>query len=102
MANSAGPPNDEFGRRLLETYYTQIHPRYPFLDMGELWRLHSERMSLRARSIPSLSHAERFGIFKLYLVYAIGAMLLKLTEKNIDTSPEVCFFLLHSLSFKSS
>lgn len=91
MANSAGPPGDDFGRRLLETYHAQLHQRYPFLDMGDLWKLHSERLSLRARSIPTLSRDERFGIFKLYMVYAIGAMLLKLTEKKIDTSPEVCF-----------
>lgn len=102
MANSAGPPDDEFGRRLLETYHAQLHQRYPFLDMGGLWKLHSERLALRARSIPSLSRDERFGIFKLYMVYAIGAMLLKLTDKNIDTSPEVClYFCISTLSMAS-
>lgn len=89
VANSAEPPDDEFGRKLLEAYYTQLHHRYPFLDMRDVWKLHSERSAWRARPIASLSRAERFGIFKLYLVYATGAMLLNLTEKKIRTSPEV-------------
>lgn len=90
IANSAEPPDDEYGRRLLEAYCAQLHQRYPFLDIRELWKLHSERLVWRARSIGSLSRTERFGIFKLYLVYAIGAMLLNLTEKKSRTSPEVC------------
>lgn len=90
IANSAEPPDDEYGRRLLEAYCAQLHQRYPFLDIRDLWRLHSERLAWRAQSIGSLSRAERFGIFKLYLVYAIGAMLLNLTEKKSRTSPEVC------------
>lgn len=90
MANSAEPPDDEYGRKLLEAYCAQLHQRYPFLDMRDVWKLHSERLAWRARSIATLSRAERFGIFKLYLVYAIGAMLLNLTEKKSFTSPEVC------------
>lgn len=92
VANSADPPDDEFGRKLVETYYAQLHQRYPFLDMYDVWKLHSERFAWRARSITTLSRAERFGIFKLYLVYATGAMLLNLTEKRTKTSPEVSAF----------
>ncbi|KAJ4396646.1 hypothetical protein N0V93_000867 [Gnomoniopsis smithogilvyi] len=88
IAHSAEPPDDEYGRKLLEAYCAQLHPRYPFLDIRALWTLHSERLVWRARSIGSLSMTERFGIFKLYLVYAIGAMLLNLTEKKSRTSPE--------------
>lgn len=90
VANSAEPPDDEFGRKLVETYHSQLHQRYPLLDMDDVWKLHSERFAWKARSIASLSRAERFGIFKLYLVYAIGAMLLNLMEKKTKTSPEVC------------
>lgn len=90
VANSATPPDDELGTKLLDIYIAQLHQRYPFLDLNDLRKLHSQRLSLRARAIATLSRAERFGIFKLYLVYAIGAMLLKLTEKKITTSPEVC------------
>lgn len=100
VANSADPPDDEFGRKLVDTYYSQLHQRYPFLDMYDVWKLHSERLAWRARSIASLSRAERFGIFKLYLVYATGAMLLNLTEKKTKTSPEVsvpCFEDLSNL-----
>lgn len=97
IANSAEPPDDEYGRRLLEAYTAQLHQRYPFLDLRDLWRLHSERLAWRARSIASMSRVERFGIFKLYLVYAIGAMLLNLTEKKSRTSPEVCLLTKLSL-----
>lgn len=90
VANSAEPPDDELGTKLLDIYVAQLHQRYPFLDLSDLRKLHSQRLSLRARPIATLSRIERFGIFKLYLVYAIGAMLLRLTEKKISTSPEVC------------
>lgn len=96
VANSAEPPDDEFGRKLVDTYHSQLHQRYPFLNMDDVWKLHSERFAWRARSIASLSRAERFGIFKLYLVYATGAMLLNLTEKKTKTSPEVCFPVFQS------
>lgn len=75
VSNSAEPPDDDLGARLLDVYCAQLHQRYPFLNTGDLWKLHSERFALRARAIVTLSRAERFGIFKLYMVYAIGAMV---------------------------
>ncbi|KAK8015528.1 hypothetical protein PG991_008416 [Apiospora marii] len=78
IANSAGPPSDELGLSILSAYFSQIHPRYPFLDPAEVWQLHRERAALAATPIPNLTKQQRFGIFKLYMVYAIGAMLLQL------------------------
>ncbi|KAK7937902.1 uncharacterized protein PG986_014770 [Apiospora aurea] len=88
IANSAGPPNDELGLSILSAYFSQIHPRYPFLDPAEVWILHNERAALAATPIPNLTKQQRFGIFKLYMVYAIGAMLLQLTEKHTSSPPE--------------
>jgi hypothetical protein len=88
-ANSAEPPSDQLGSRLVNAYLIQLHPRYPFLDPPELWSLHASRLRLAKTPVLNLSKSERFGLFKLYLVYAIGAMLLQLTEKFAVTAPEV-------------
>ncbi|PLB47082.1 C6 transcription factor [Aspergillus steynii IBT 23096] len=81
IAKSTEPPNDEMGARILQAYLTRLHVRYTFLDRHELWRLHESRFRLAKAKREELSQAERFGIFKLYLVYAIGATTLELSEK---------------------
>jgi len=97
LANSAEPPNDEMGARILNAYFTRLHPRYPFLDRAEVWRLHEERWRLASTKPEDLSKAERFGIFKLYLVYAIGATMIQLSEKYCYTPPEVSPVMLLSI-----
>ncbi|PTU18601.1 hypothetical protein P175DRAFT_0518056 [Aspergillus ochraceoroseus IBT 24754] len=75
------PPNDELGARILHVYLTRLHVRYPFLDRKELWRLHEGRWRLAKTKREELTPVERFGIFKLYLAYAIGATTMQLSEK---------------------
>ncbi|CAK7210407.1 hypothetical protein SBRCBS47491_000774 [Sporothrix bragantina] len=84
------PPSDALGARLLNLYLAQPHARYPFLQPAELWTLHHARYEHAPAAATGLSLAQRYGIFKLYMVYAIGATLLQLTEKTIesDLSPE--------------
>jgi hypothetical protein len=79
-------PGDEIGHRILQTYFDKIHPRYPFLDRTEVYRLHARRYQ-----IDLSSHADRFGVFKLNMVYAIGVTLLQLTASYSKTSPESHF-----------
>lgn len=86
---SVEPPNDDIGARLVDVYLTRLHVRYPFLDRVELWRLHGERWRLAKAKREELSKSERFGIFKLFLVYAIGATLIQLSENNTLAPPEV-------------
>ncbi|CAK7227810.1 hypothetical protein SCUCBS95973_006667 [Sporothrix curviconia] len=76
--------------RLLHLYLAQPHARYPSLQPAELWMLHGTRYSEHSPAAAGLSLAQRYGIFKLYMVYAIGATLLQLTEKALeaDLSPE--------------
>ncbi|KAI9927402.1 hypothetical protein AWENTII_006207 [Aspergillus wentii] len=88
LANSAEPPNDVMGTRILNAYLTRLHVRYPFLDRDELWRLHGDRCRLAKVKREELSKAERFGIFKIYVVYAIGATLIQLSEKYTYVAPE--------------
>ncbi|KAJ0415621.1 fungal-specific transcription factor domain-containing protein [Aspergillus carlsbadensis] len=88
LAKSAEPPNDEMGGRILHAYLTRLHIRYPFLDRKDLWRLHENRWRFAKAKREDLSQSERFGIFKLYLTYAIGATTMQLSEKYDYVPPE--------------
>lgn len=69
--NSARPPNDDLGFRILDAYLTSTHPRYSFLDRTDIMERHANRFT------QSNTKAEdQFGTFKIYVIYAIGAILL--------------------------
>lgn len=83
------PPTDEMGARILDTYFTRLHSRYPFLNQKQVWQIHEDRWRLSKTKREDLTMADRFAIFKLNIVYAIGATMLQLSEKYAYTSPEV-------------
>lgn len=85
------PPTDEMGTKMISTYLKRLHSRYPFLDRKQIWRLHEERCQLAKKKREDLTRSDRFAIFKLNLVYAIGATMLQLSEKYkyAYTAPEV-------------
>jgi hypothetical protein len=85
------PPTEEMGNKMLETYFKRLHSRYPFLDRKQIWTLHEERWRLAKTKRGDLTRSDRFAIFKLNLVYAIGATMLQLSEKYkyAYTAPEV-------------
>ncbi|KAF2756457.1 hypothetical protein EJ05DRAFT_466794 [Pseudovirgaria hyperparasitica] len=93
QANSSAPPDDQLGTKLIHAYFQRLHIRYPFLDPGSIWTLHANRSRLSSTDVKMLSSSERFGIFKMYMVYAIGAMLLQLTERLSDSSPPESFYM---------
>ncbi|KAL2829305.1 fungal-specific transcription factor domain-containing protein [Aspergillus pseudoustus] len=84
------PPSDEIGLRVLHAYFDRFHPRYPFLDRGHIFSLHSTR-----HEPVGADPAQRFATFKLYLVYAIGATLVQLAEQYTGPNPEQ--FVMHGL-----
>ncbi|KAE8329340.1 hypothetical protein BDV39DRAFT_191548 [Aspergillus sergii] len=88
LAKGAEPPNDEMGSRIMNAYLTRLHTRYPFLDRRELWQLHEARWQLAKKKREELSKADKFGIFQLYIVYAIGATFLQLSERYSYIPPE--------------
>lgn len=92
LKHRANPPNDEMGSRILDTYTGRVHSRYPFLDRDDLWKLHNDRWNLAKTKPENLTHAQRFGIFRLYMVYAIASTLISLSEKYDYTAPEVSSF----------
>jgi hypothetical protein len=98
QSNSAEPPADELGERLIYAYLVRIHPRFPFLFRSDVWEAHRCRYALhgkqgqRHEDAPSFSSSaykeEGFALFVLNMVYAIGALNLRLTEDYRDTPPE--------------
>lgn len=84
--NSAGPPNDDMGGRILDAYFTRLHLRYPFLDRKDILERHANRFVQN-----NASPQDQYGTFKIYMIYAIGATMLKLTEQYDYTTPESFF-----------
>ncbi|KAI1778463.1 hypothetical protein F4818DRAFT_302099 [Hypoxylon cercidicola] len=89
--HSAGPPTYEEGLKLIEAYCDLLHARYPFIDTEEIQDIHRRRESLSATDLHELEPSERFGLFKLYLVYAIGSGLLAAAEKEGLAAPEAYY-----------
>jgi hypothetical protein len=87
--SNVDPPTDEMGSKILETYFRRLHTRYPFLDRNQIWKMHEDRWRLAKAKREDLSRSDRFAIFKLNIVYAIGATMLQLSEKYAYTAPEV-------------
>lgn len=90
QAHRAVMPDDTESNWMITAYLSMLHVRYPFIDEGSLWKLHQDRTRLLESEGNHLSIPERFGIFKLYMVYAIGSTLLQLTKKSAIFAPEVC------------
>lgn len=76
------PPNDELSVKLIGTYFQRLHSRYPFLNRKTVWKLHEARWKLARTKREDLTRPERFAIFKLNLIYAIGTTLLQLSDSK--------------------
>ncbi|KAH6629193.1 fungal-specific transcription factor domain-containing protein [Boeremia exigua] len=98
-SNPGEPPADGLGEKLINTYLTRIHPRFPFLLRADIWEAHrcrhilsKEPDSQQSRPAPQFTSPaydnRGFALFVLYMVYAIGALNLRLTEDYKETSPE--------------
>lgn len=83
---SAGPPDRDFGDRVLDAYFTRVHLRYPFLDRAEIMQRHANRF-VQDHTSPQ----DQYGTFKIYMIYAIGSTMLKMTERYDATPPENYF-----------
>lgn len=69
-------PDHQMGQRMLDAYFKKTHHRYPFLDRSKILLQHDQRFSQHISTTLIQHHVK----FKLYMIYAIGATLLKLTE----------------------
>ncbi|KAJ5130052.1 Transcription factor [Penicillium bovifimosum] len=98
--DGSGPPSDELGVRLIETYSERVDSRYPFLDLEEVLEWHRNRESFSHLGPESLTASQQFGLFKLYLVYAVGSGLLSLTEKEASLPAPETFYMtaIHHIS----
>lgn len=96
--NRAEPPSEFLGVKLVKAYLGRIHPRFPFLFRSDIWEAHRCRYKLGSPETRVTNEAQvfssdayeanGFALFVLYMVYAIGALNLRLTEDYRDTSPE--------------
>lgn len=84
--DSADPPSDTLGKRLIEAYLDRIHQRFPFIVRSDVWQFHRKRHILGVGVSPP--RQDSFALFVLYMVYAIGALNLRLTGAYTDTAPE--------------
>ena len=73
--NSAGPPNEDMGGRILDAYFTRVDLRYAFLERKDILECHASRFTQN-----NLSPQDQYRTFKIYMIYAIGATMLRLTE----------------------
>lgn len=96
--NTAEPPSDVLGTRLIEAYLVRIHPRFPIIVRSDIWEYHHNRHVLGVGDSPAKE--DGFRLFVLYMVYAIGALNLRLTEAYNDTAPEK--FYISALKHVSS
>ncbi|KAJ6006413.1 hypothetical protein N7451_004357 [Penicillium sp. IBT 35674x] len=88
----AAPPDDMTGSKILDAYFNNMHVRLPFLDRCEILDLHANRYRV-SENTPE----EQFDQFKLFMVYAIGAVILQVTETYDSTPPNT--FLVTALRF---
>ncbi|KAL2842499.1 fungal-specific transcription factor domain-containing protein [Aspergillus pseudodeflectus] len=88
----AAPPDDAVGKQLLDAYFNNLHKRLPFLDRAEILQLHLRRHDARgAGAITSGGQQHEYGMFKLFMVYAIGAAMLQLSDQHESMTPNAYF-----------
>lgn len=88
----AAPPDDMTGSKILDAYFNNMHVRLPFLNRCEILDLHANR-----HRVSGNTPEEQFDQFKLFMVYAIGAVILQVTESYDSTPPNT--FLVTALRF---
>lgn len=79
-------PSHELGTKLIKAYSDRVDFRYPFLDVREIIELHQDKDSIARVDLQYLDGSQKFKLFKLFIVYAIGSGLLALTEKPVPSS----------------
>ncbi|KIW33606.1 uncharacterized protein PV07_00442 [Cladophialophora immunda] len=82
----APPPDDRLGEQLLTTYLENMHRRTPYLDLADILDMHARRHSDLLADAPS-----RHGGFRLYMIYAIAAAIMRITRPYTSTLPERYF-----------
>lgn len=82
---------DKIGEKLIDAYYTKVHPKHPFLSRKRVNALHQARNTLMPASKQpnSVGREDKCNYAVLHLVYAIGARYLQLTNDYDHPSPAV-------------
>ncbi|KAL4793026.1 fungal-specific transcription factor domain-containing protein [Aspergillus venezuelensis] len=94
---STGPanaPDDAMGMRLLDAYFKSMQMRLPFLCRDEIYRLHARRydaVPIGSGQGEGGNAQAQYSRFKIFMVYAIGAAILRMTEMYDSTPPRYYF-----------
>lgn len=72
-------PPFKTGARYIRSYLSSVHPLYPFLNPGLVWRLHE---SLTKSQADDDSTPSEIDLAVIHLVYAIGSRCLQLLGKS--------------------
>ncbi|KAL4927992.1 transcription factor domain-containing protein [Aspergillus undulatus] len=86
----ASAPDDAMGKRILDAYFKSMQMRLPFLCRDEIYALHARRHEPVPTGANSSTSAQ-FARFKIFMVYAIGAAILRMTEMYESTPPRNYF-----------
>ncbi|RAL12639.1 uncharacterized protein BO97DRAFT_414005 [Aspergillus homomorphus CBS 101889] len=81
VTGEVSAPGQVVGARLVEAYFRDMHTRLPFLDRSEIHHLH-ERLHQKTEC-----EVNGFGRFKIFMVYALGASILQMTDAYDSTPP---------------
>jgi hypothetical protein len=84
-------PSEAVASKLVQAYFTKVHPKQPFLSRAKASRLNQQRFNLRPSSKVlkhQLQQENRLDYFQLHMIYAIGARYLQLSEDYDYILPE--------------
>lgn len=107
LQSKAKPISDALGTWLISTYLVHIHPRFPFLFPSDIREIHHRQkatgsvdtprvdgMREEQNSFASPAYIENgFALFVLNMVYAIGALNLRLTDQHYREVPPEQFYI---------
>jgi hypothetical protein len=93
LQNRFAPPTDLAGTKFIQAYFGNLHQRMPFLDQTDIFQLHMKRTQLLTQA-----SSQSWEIFKLFMVYAIGAAMQKTSARYNSATPEDFFRI--ALNFK--
>ncbi|PYI16218.1 hypothetical protein BO99DRAFT_366519 [Aspergillus violaceofuscus CBS 115571] len=81
LSSTTSLPGLDGGSKLIDAYFRDMHTRLPFLDRSEIYHLH--------QTIHQNNHSgiRGFETFKIFMVYALGASILQMTDSYDSTPP---------------
>ncbi|RAK80821.1 uncharacterized protein BO72DRAFT_370200 [Aspergillus fijiensis CBS 313.89] len=81
LSSTTSLPGLDGGFKLIDAFFRDMHTRLPFLDRSEIYHLHQ---TIHQNSPAGI---RGFETFKIFMVYALGASILQMTDSYDSTPP---------------